>query len=1437
MTDPVTSGPSHRSRRELSWLVLVVGLLLTVASSLALHFAGVREEEERFERLAERVAGAVRARFEMAAQIAHGAGAFVEARGENLTRAEWAHYVNNASRLFPAGVVGLAVVERVPRTQLEALEAKGRAEGLPEFRVQRGGAGTDAYVVTHIEPLALNRAALGLDFRSSMGRRVTAAEKAMRSAELSLSSPLNLFVGESEVPGFLLLSPVYRTAGQRENPAAREAGLRGWISASLSTDALLSDILKNTDQHVDYAAFEGTEIKSERLIDFHDGSRVDKSQPWAASESRFLARAHQARLPLDLRGHRWTLWVVSTPAFGSAAPYRWPLVVFVAGLMASLGGAALAQSLHRRGTSALRLAAQVTEDLSRSQENVGRLALVASRTASAVMLTDPQRKIQWVNESFTRITGYTLAEVEGRRPTEFLAGKLTDPAELARIGAMDRLGESYKGELLNYTKSGATWWAEVEIQHLRDAAGTVTGYMSLMLDVTEKHLIRAQLEQREAQFRFIFEHAPVGISSMYGRRADTRIVNPAHERITGVSAAQSHDTANYISASHPEDQAKQEALMRRVYAGELEEFSLEKRYLRPDGSVIWAVITMRVARDAATGDQQEVTTLLDITEVKRAQDAVARERARFRFIFESAPVGISWHIAGEPTTRVVNPEHVRITGVSVPDSQLPGIFASVTHPDDLPRQAELNAQLQSGEIDRFTLEKRYRRPDGSVMWAAFTTQVFTEPSTGVKQSLNTLVDISGMKHAEAELGRREAELRFILNALPIGVSWTEDVAQQRYRLNDGVYRICGLAPDTAMGSDEFKSLTFPEDQARQEAEYARIRSGEIDQFVLEKRYRRPSGEVKWVILTVQVFRAPDGAILNEVSTIVDITEQKDRADELRAAKEAAERANLAKSQFLAMMSHEIRTPMNGVIGMTSLLLDSSLTDEQRDYVETVRNSGDALLTIINDILDFSKIESGRLELEQVEFSVRECVEGSLDLLAPRVAEKRLDLLCEFADGVPGNVCGDPTRLRQILVNLMGNAVKFTEQGEVELRVSAEPVRDVSAAELGSRTTRSRSPFAVGERVRLVFAVRDTGIGISEEGRTRLFQSFSQVDASTTRKFGGTGLGLVISKRLAELMGGSMWVESQPGEGSTFFFTVEVDALPSKPRTWLHASSGSLAGRRMLVVDDNATNRRILITQAQNWGMAVRAASSGAEALVLLRTGEIFDVAVLDMQMPEMDGVMLGREIRQIPGGVALPLVLLTSLGFREIVEHRDLFAAGLTKPAKPAQLFETLANLFQVGSPKRPAEAKAPALPVAARSERILLAEDNAVNQKVALAMLARLGCRADVAGNGREALEAVRRQPYDIVLMDVQMPEMDGLEASRLINERWANRPNRPWIIALTANAMQGDRERCAEAGMDDYLSKPFKGADLEAALDRARIRQGMHIVPAPAKPADQAS
>ena len=1114
------------------WLVLTAGVILSIIGWRSVRFVVAQQDAARFSRLKERIIAEIEDRFRTVEEALVASRALLEAVPEPSHR-RWSNFVTEISPFLDSGVLGLGLVGRVPKEELETLETRIRADGLPGFTVQREGSNPDALVITHLDPPTRNAASLGLDIGSGQVRR-EAAEQAMRAGKAILSKRIHLNDGDQVVPGCLLLLPYYKPGSSRATEEERVKDLRGWIFAPLRIDLLMRDISGGS---LDLEAFEGFKADNETLLfDADNHLTLDDrhyTEPTAATLTDSVA--------MRVFGRTWLVRMRTNAEFDARGERRLPWSILIGGIATSMVAAIFSGLIVNARSRALVLAERMTASLRRAEADRHKLALVASNTASGVLIMDTEWQIEWINEGFVRLMGYTLEEVRGRTPSSVLHGPETNSRVLDQLDETVGAGRPFKCEILNYTKTGEKCWVEVDIQQLKDQKGKLIGYMVLQLDVTSR---------------------------------------------------------------------------------------------------------------------------------RRAQEEVVR---------------------------------------------------------------------------------------------------------------------------------RESQLSFILNALPIGVSWTADPEKKQYWFNDGMYRISGLPRETNSPFDSFTAITIAEDQVKQEAEYARLRSGEIDRFSIEKRYFRPDGQLIWVVMSVQVYRS-GGLIEQEVATIVDITESKRRADELREAKEAAERANVAKSEFLATMSHEIRTPMNGVIGMTSLLLDTPLTPSQREFTETIRFSGDALLTIINDILDFSKIESGRLDLEQEPFSVRECIESALDLLLPRVVEKHLDLLYEVGDGVPGMVRGDATRLRQVLVNLIGNAVKFTAAGEVVVTVHASPRDD--------------------GRTNLDFSVADTGIGIPKEGLSRLFRSFSQVDASTSRKFGGTGLGLAISRKLVELMGGSIRVESQPGQGSTFHFTVVVESVASRPRLFPSGGRTPLADKRLLIVDDNATSRRILTTLATSWGLVARAAVSGSEALSWLEAGESFDVAIVDMQMPEMDGVKFAQELRRLRTAAQTPLVLLSSVGPRDLVQNKNLFAGCINKPAKPTQLFDTLNTLLSRNEePVAELNGLAPVTAAPVHPEHVLLAEDNRVNQKVALLILGKLGYRADVAANGHEVLDAVSRQRYDVVLMDVQMPEMDGLEAATSLIKRWPDRKDRPWIIAVTANAMRGDRERCIAAGMDDYLTKPIRSDDLQAAFDRARL------------------
>ena len=672
-------------------------------------------------------------------------------------------------------------------------------------------------------------------------------------------------------------------------------------------------------------------------------------------------------------------------------------------------------------------------------------------------------------------------------------------------------------------------------------------------------------------------------------------------------------------------------------------------------------------------------------------------------------------------------------------------------------------------------------------------------------------DVTERKKTEEALAYERDLLRALLDHIPDRV-YFKDVASRFLRISKSMATRMGLDdPAEVIGKTDYDFYPLESAQEFFNDEQRIIVTGKPLINKLEKLIDR-DGRESWASVTKVPIYTKSGSVTGIIGISRDITQLKEAETALEQARDTALETARVKSEFLANMSHEIRTPMNAITGMTGLLLDTPLNQEQREFTETIRSSTDNLLGIISDILDFSKIEAGKLMFENIDFDLRELVEGAAEMLAARAQAKNVELACWLDDNVPTGLRGDPGRIRQIIANLLSNGVKFTERGEVIVHITLEE--------------------ETAGRVRLRFSVTDTGIGISQRALPQIFQAFVQADGSTTRKYGGTGLGLAISRQMVELMHGQIGVESSLGVGSTFWFTLPLEKQPAgAPRP--HHEPGDLTHQRVLIVDDCATHRQILHHQFARWKLRANEAASSREALDLLRMenaiGDPFSLVVLDLQLPEMDGLALARAIKSDSRLARSRLIMLTPLGHR--LDAAEMQAAGISacvvKPVKESRLFDALVTVAAAGFVEPPPAVKPPvtAAPLAETTApghliRVLLAEDNAVNQNLGLRQLKKLGYSARTASHGLEVLEALKSEHFDLILMDCQMPEMDGYEVTRRIRELEAARPaaNRQfaYIIALTANALDGDRERCLAAGMNDYITKPVHLPDLQAALAR---------------------
>jgi PAS domain S-box-containing protein len=1003
-------------------------------------------------------------------------------------------------------------------------------------------------------------------------------------------------------------------------------------------------------------------------------------------------------------------------------------------------------------------------------------------------------------------------------------------------------------------RDNASRWISSKAQVERDSAGRPVRIVGACVDVTDRMEAAEALRRSEESFRFLADAMP---QITWTARPDGTpdYFNQRWFDYTGLTFARTRDEGWRHVVHHEDLHALNDRWAIACDTGHA--FEAEARFIRAsDRSPRWHLMRAfpqrdyneRIIRWVGTctdiHDQKEARALLEKLVEKRtrelsvAQEALTSVNRVQQAILDGTHLGI---ISTDPQGRIVifNAGAERMLGYRREDLQ--GHFTPliIFDPHEVERRAVelgqllgravepgfdvLVARARVGDIDE--REWTCVRRDGSALPAQISITALHTSEGAISGYLAIVVDITDRKRTEAAIRESEERFRLSFGQAPIGIALVSTEGRW-LQVNRALCRMLGY-DEPELLTTTFRQITHPDDLEVDQDLVEMMLSGGIHEYQMEKRYLHKTGRIVHGSLSVSLVRDHAGQPVYFVSHIEDITMRKQAEAELRAAMQAAEAATKAKSEFLAVMSHEIRTPINGVIGMNNLLLETGLDARQRHIAELISTSADALLTVINDILDFSKVEARKLEFEILDFDLQEVIEDTLEIQATRAHSRGLELVGALAPGTPSLLRGDPGRIRQVLSNLVSNAIKFTEKGEISVRGMLLDETDTS--------------------VHLQFEVRDTGIGIPLEAQSRLFSAFSQADASTTRRFGGTGLGLAISRLLVEMMHGTITLESAPGAGTTFFFDLHLDKQEVKAPTRPECLA-PFEGARVLIVDDNPTSRALLAEQISVWQMLARTAGEHDAALAHLREGAAsgvpFDLALIDASLPAPGGLALAQAINDDPALAATRLVLLLPVGLS--VADNEARAAGVvaatSKPVRTSRLSGAIASALSGESSARGGIVQKPtaadAEPPVATGARILIAEDNPINQEVALAQLRRLGLNADLVGNGLEAIEALQRIRYDIILMDCMMPELDGYEATRRIRDLEARHMpgfggRHVTIIAMTANAMAGDREKCLAAGMDDYVSKPLRTQMLRRALARWRPSGAPDFAPAEVAPA----
>jgi PAS domain S-box-containing protein len=1049
----------------------------------------------------------------------------------------------------------------------------------------------------------------------------------------------------------------------------------------------------------------------------------------------------------------------------------------------------------------------ITRRVQEATAELRKVSEAVEQSPVSVMITAKDGTIEYVNPTFSEVTGYSIDEVIGQNPRILKSGDIPE-SYYKELWDTILAGRVWRGEFKNKRKNGEKFWESTSISPIKDEEGEITHFVAVKEDITEQKKIRESLRESELQLRTIFERSPVGILH-FDKDGIVLDCNDRHAEIMG-------STREKIIGMNLLAEIKNEELRAAVLgalAGEQTVFEAE--YTSVSGDKTIAVRSMFNPTEPGISPTEVINTTEDITERKQVEEALRTSEEKSRLLLKSVGEGI-FGVDLDGKVVFINPAANRMLGYGPEELIGHGVHEKIHHShtdgsvyskDDCP----MYLTYADGAEHHIADEVLWRK-DGSSFPVEYTSMPIKKDGQ-VVGAVITFMDITERKKAEEEaeqaailIREKEAQLSTAINSMVGGILMIDK--NLNYQLtNEQFYELYDFPAELCKKGMPFINLL------RTRARRGDYGPGDPEDLVSKRLeiYKDPAQAKEITIYedkvpgnrTLEVYRAPteDGGF---VLVINDITERKKAEDELKIAKETAIEATKAKSEFLANMSHEIRTPMNAIIGMAHLALKTDLTAKQCDYLKKVDSSAKSLLGIINDILDFSKIEAGKLDMESVEFQLEDTLDNISTLVGIKTQEKGLELLFKTDSAVPRALVGDPLRLGQILTNLSNNAVKFTEAGEIVISTELEKEDKT--------------------QVTLKFSVQDTGVGMTAEQAAKLFQPFVQADSSMTRKYGGTGLGLTISKRLVEMMGGKIWVESEPGRGSTFSFTANFGLGKEKAKKQYKPAS-ELRGMRVLVVDDNATSRDILQEMLESFTFEVTVAASGPEGITELENAEndkLFELVVMDWKMPGMDGIEASKRIKTHEGLKKIPaIVLVTAYGREEIMQQaNEVGLEGfLLKPVNPSILFDTIIQAFGEEVPETSRIAQRREQETKAfediRGANILLVEDNEINQQVAKEILEGAGLKVTLAADGQEGVNAVKESKYDVVLMDVQMPVMDGYTATREIRHLKSEIRNVP-IIAMTAHAMAGDEDKSLQAGMNGHVTKPIDPDQLFSTLQK---------------------